>query len=440
MSRTKRIARELVLWTGGALGALCLLSLLAGWLFNVTPLVFQSGSMSPSYDAGALGIAHQVPASELRVGDVVSVESAEGGRVTHRIVAVADADDGQALLTLQGDTNPAPDTEAYVVRTADQVAFGVPRAGYLLSAASTPAGLLLGGLLVVGAVLLGFRPQGPRPGVPAGRRHALVAVGAVSALTVGGVVGATGLAPFSPTGALWSDSATANATVTATGGDTTPPVLTNPLPADGASAATWPGIDCADSGGGLSQICVTATDTGGSGVSTVTVRLVRTSGTTQCWNGTSFVNGSACSQPMTLLSGSQYRTSGLTAALMTQGSYQATFTATDVAGNVATLTVTFGVITAPVITSCGTQNGDKPYSLTWTWGPGNPSTFKLYYGGGGSFRTPTTFAGTLRSGETQTINNEAGTFRLVAVVNGVESPLSNVANYSGSGNKSCNVP
>lgn len=437
MTRTKSIARELVLWTGGVLGALCLLSLLAGWLFNVTPLVFQSGSMSPAYDAGALGIAHQVPASELRVGDVVSVQSTEHGRVTHRIVALSGAGNGHALLTLQGDTNATPDDETYVVRTADRVAFGVPGAGYVLSAASTPAGLLLGGLLVVGAIFLGFRPQGPRPATPAGRRHAAVAVGAVSALTIGGAIGVSGLAPFSPTGALWTDSATANATITATGGDTTPPVLSNPIPADASSAATWASLSCS-----ASQICVDATDTGGSGVSTVTVKLVRTSGTTQCWNGTTFVNGTACAaQSMTLLSGSQYRTSGLTAAVMTQGSYQATFTGTDVAGNVATLTTTFAVLPAPVITVCGTINGSNPYNLTWTWaGAGNPDSFKLYYGGGGSFRTPTTFAGNLRTGQTQPINNEAGTFRLVAVIGGVESALSNTASYSGNGNKSCTIP
>lgn len=443
MTRTKRIARELVLWAGGALGALCLLSLLAGWLFNVTPLVFQSGSMSPAYDAGALGIAREVPASELRVGDVVSVESAQGGRVTHRVVAISAADNGHAVLSLQGDTNPAPDTEAYTVRTADRVAFGVPKAGYVLSAASTPVGLLLGGLLVVAAVWLGFRPQGPRPDAPSGRRHAAVAVGAVSALTIGGALGASGLAPFSPTGALWSDSATANATITATGGDTTPPVLTNPLPANNASGATWPAIDCADSGGGLSQVCVTATDAGGSGVSTVTVKLVRSNnGVQTCWNGSIFVPGTGCSaQSMTVLSGSQYRTSGLTAAVMTQGAYTATFTGTDVAGNTATLTSTFAVLPAPVITVCGTINGSNPYNLTWTWaGVGNPDSFKLYYGGGGSFRTPTTFAGNVRNGQTQAINNEAGTFRLVAVIGGVESALSNPANYSGNGNKNCTVP
>ncbi|MEV5002019.1 signal peptidase I [Nocardioides sp. LML1-1-1.1] len=443
MTRTQRIARELVLWTGGALGALCLLALLAGWLLNVTPLVFQSGSMSPSYDAGALGIARKVPASELRVGDVVSVESAQGGRVTHRVVAISGAEDGRALLRLQGDTNPAPDTETYAVRTADRVAFGVPKAGYVLSAASTPVGLLLGGLLVVGSIFLGFRPQGPRPGAPAGRRHAAIAVGAVSALTIGGAIGASGLAPFSPTGALWSDSATANATITATGGDTTPPVLSNPLPADGASATTWGGLDCADSGAGFGQICVNATDTGGSGVSTVTVKLVRTNnGVLTCWNGTAFIAGNGCSaQTMLLVSGSQYRTNNLSAVLMTQGGYTATFTATDVAGNSATLTTAFAVQPTPVITACVPINGNNPYNLTWTWaGAGNPDSFKLYYGGGGSLRTPTTFAGNVRNGQTQSINNEAGTFRLVAVIGGVESALSNPANYSGNGNKNCAIP
>jgi hypothetical protein len=169
---------------------------------------------------------------------------------------------------------------------------------------------------------------------------------------------------------------------------------------------------------------------------------VRTSGTTQCWNGSAFVNGTGCAaQPMTLASGSQYRTSGLLAASMTQGTYQATFSATDGAANSATLTTPFGVVAAPVISACASNgNGNSNgYHLTWTWsGTGNPDSFKLYYGGGGSFRSPSTFAGTLRQGDTPAINNESGTFRLTAVINGIESPMSNTLNYAGQGSgKTC---
>lgn len=218
MTRTTRFLRELVLWAGGVLGALCLVSLLAGWLFNVTPLVFVSGSMSPAYQAGALGFAREVPAAGVREGDVVTVSTADGGRVTHRVVAV-EHQAGRAVLTLKGDANATIDAQTYVVDAVDRVAFGVPYAGYAVSAATSPVGLVAGGLLVVGSLYLGFRPRPPRrdhrAAPRAARRHALVATGVVAAATLGGAVGMTGQ-PVSFTSALWSDSATANATITAT--------------------------------------------------------------------------------------------------------------------------------------------------------------------------------------------------------------------------------
>ncbi|QSR26743.1 signal peptidase I [Nocardioides aromaticivorans] len=441
MTRVAGWGREAVLWTGGVLGALCLAGFVAGWLFHVTPLVFVSGSMSPSYEAGALGVAREVPAADISVGDVVSVVGAQGHRVTHRVVAAVPSGDGVAL-TLQGDTNNVPDAETYVVDAADRVAFGIPYAGRVLSAASSPAGLLAAGLLVAAAALLGFghRDGGARRRTTR-RRRLVVPAGLASVLAVGGVVGVTGGGPWAFTSAVWTDTATATATITTP--DTTPPVLTSPAPSNGATGTSWAAISCSSS---ANQVCVNATDTAGSGVSAVAVKLVRTSGTVQCWDGSAFVNGTACAaQPMTVVSGAQYRSSGLTAALMVNGTYQTTYSASDVAGNTATpLVTTFTVAVpapaTPVITGCTTINGSNPYNLTWTWsGSGNPDSFKLYYGGGGSFRSPTTFAGTARSGQTQPINNEAGTFRLVAVTGGVESTLSNAANYSGNGNKNCSV-
>lgn len=442
MTRTARWAREAVLWLGGAVGALCVASFLAGWLFNVTPLVFSSGSMSPAYEAGALGVAHEVPAADVKVGDVVSVVNAEGNRVTHRVVHAVPSGDAVAL-TLQGDTNDSPDAETYYVTGADRVAFGVPYAGHVLSAASSPFGLLVMALLVLASLVLGFgRRASDAPRESGNRSRVLVPAGLASVIALGGVIGVTGGAPWAFTSAVWTDTSTATATITTPVVDTTPPVLSNPLPANGATGAGWTGLSCASS---PNQICVTATDTGGSGISTVFVKLVRTSGTVQCWNGSAFVNGTGCSpQSMTLVSGTQYRTSGLTAALMVVGTYTTAFTATDVAGNAATPLNTGFTVTAPAaptITSCIPANGLTEYTLNWTWpGPGTADSFKLYYGGGGSFRPPTTLPDVTSpyTGLSVPINDEAGTFRIAAVVGGVESALSNTYNYAGKNNsKTC---
>lgn len=226
MSRTLRLGREAALWTGGILGTLCFLAVLGGWLFNVTPLVFASGSMTPAYGVGSLGIAHEVPASELAVGDVVSVRDARGSRVTHRIVGV-DVRGDSAVLTLKGDTNDVVDAQTYDLTSVDRVVLDVPYAGYVLAAASSPAGLATGALLAVGLLVLAFGPRnGPRNGPRTGpRRHALVGAGAVAVLGIGGGLGLTGQVPWAFTSAAWTDAATATATVTATAPAPVAPVL-----------------------------------------------------------------------------------------------------------------------------------------------------------------------------------------------------------------------
>ena len=70
--------RQTLLTVGAALGAACLVVAAASALFDVRPLVFQSGSMAPTITTGALALSHDVAASELAVGDVVSVPTGSG--------------------------------------------------------------------------------------------------------------------------------------------------------------------------------------------------------------------------------------------------------------------------------------------------------------------------------------------------------------------------
>lgn len=237
MSTTRRLAREAALWTGATLGSLCLLSLLAGWALGVTPLVFGSGSMSPAYDAGALGIAREVPAAEVAVGDVVSVSRADGGRVTHRVVAVERRGSG-ALLSLRGDANAAPDPETYAVTSVDRVVAGVPVAGYVLNAAASPLGLLVTVLAVGSLLWLGFS-GGDRPAPRRRTGRVVLPVGIAGVLAAGVGLGAAGQVPWAFTSAYWTDTATATTTAT------TPAPVSHAQPtctdtgANGRARLTW---------------------------------------------------------------------------------------------------------------------------------------------------------------------------------------------------------
>jgi signal peptidase I len=218
--------REVLLTLGAVLGALCLASLVAAVAFDVKPLVLRSGSMAPEIPTGALALAREVPAAEVEVGDVVSVVAPSGVRVTHRVVEIA-SDGPRRALTLQGDANPTPDADPYVVRQVDRVLVDAPGLGYAVAWASGPVGRFLGGVLV-GAVLLlswpgrGARPPRPRHLAPRpARRGVRAALGA--ALTFA-VVAGVGVGVAQPALAAFADSATVTAGTFA-GYDVPVPVL-----------------------------------------------------------------------------------------------------------------------------------------------------------------------------------------------------------------------
>jgi signal peptidase I len=180
-----RRGREALLTAGAILGVLCLGWAIAMSVFGVTPLVFSSGSMAPEIATGDLAFARSVSATELRPGDVVSIEGESGTRVTHRIVEV-ERGGGRTVVTLKGDANASPDTDTHAVTQADRVFAHVPKAGYVVSAVAGPTGAFVGGVLVAVILLAAFWPGSARP--RGGRRRAeivaaglvLVAVGASS--------------------------------------------------------------------------------------------------------------------------------------------------------------------------------------------------------------------------------------------------------------------
>jgi signal peptidase I len=181
------------------LGALCIIGAVIAAVFDIRPLVFRSGSMEPSISTGALALARSTPASELTVGDVVSVRASTGVRVTHRIVSL-DRSGSTVNLVLKGDASGRSDAETYTVASADRVFADVPYLGYPIGYANGPLGRTIGAVFVAGLVWLIVRPSRRST---AGRRRA----GAVAAVAVMGVVG--GVAPRpAMTAAFFSDTGT----------------------------------------------------------------------------------------------------------------------------------------------------------------------------------------------------------------------------------------
>lgn len=99
-------------------------------------------SMSPTIPMGSAIVVTDVPAAEVRVGDVVTWEAANGAYVTHRVLQVVE-ENGELFFQTKGDANDSPDPSAVpsssVVGVVDA---WFPVAGYGLIIMSTPTGLV----------------------------------------------------------------------------------------------------------------------------------------------------------------------------------------------------------------------------------------------------------------------------------------------------------
>lgn len=121
------------------------------WSNGVRFYAVDSGSMSPTFNTGALVVDLPVTATTLlRVGDAITFHPTPGYTVTHRITAI-----GKDGISTRGDANPSNDV-GYLEPSmiVGRVAFSLPYGGYLAVFFQRPAGvvallLLLLALLVV---------------------------------------------------------------------------------------------------------------------------------------------------------------------------------------------------------------------------------------------------------------------------------------------------
>ncbi|MFE5835388.1 signal peptidase I [Arthrobacter sp. NPDC056493] len=133
-------------------GTVCIVLVILAFFFQITLIMFKTGSMSPTIPAGSLAVVKKIPASEARVGDVVTVDRASALPVTHRVTSVMPAEGGAAKITMRGDANPTDDPLPYEIQTVRIVLWSVPELAYTVNAANNP--LILGGLSVVMAVVV----------------------------------------------------------------------------------------------------------------------------------------------------------------------------------------------------------------------------------------------------------------------------------------------
>lgn len=150
--RVARVAVETFLTVLAVLGAVCILLVGAAAFFNVTLIMFKTGSMSPTIPAGSVAVVREIPAADVQVGDVVTVDRSGQLPITHRVTSVAAGPTaGHRVITMKGDANQAEDPAPYTVSTVRIVMFSVPGMARVIGAMSNPYVL---GAITIGASLI----------------------------------------------------------------------------------------------------------------------------------------------------------------------------------------------------------------------------------------------------------------------------------------------
>lgn len=94
--------------------------------------------MSPTIPTGALAVVRETPASDIREGDVVTIDRPNQLPVTHRVTTIEPVDSGNYLIRMKGDANDDEDPQPYVASDVRKVLWSIPGLGYVVAKAQNP--------------------------------------------------------------------------------------------------------------------------------------------------------------------------------------------------------------------------------------------------------------------------------------------------------------
>lgn len=117
-----------------ALVGILLVTIVVPKIAGAQPYTVLTSSMKPEYPPGTLIVVRKVDVSTLEIGDVVTyqIRSGEPAVVTHRIVGFNFDQQGNRLLTTQGDAVAVPDAQP--VRPAQirgELWYSIPYLGHV---------------------------------------------------------------------------------------------------------------------------------------------------------------------------------------------------------------------------------------------------------------------------------------------------------------------
>ncbi|GGM46322.1 hypothetical protein GCM10011608_33850 [Micromonospora sonchi] len=154
---------DLVLTLLAVGGTVCVVLVPLAFFFDISLILFKTGSMSPTIPAGSLAVVREIPASEVQVGDIVTVDRDPQPPITHRVVEIADGNESVRLLTLRGDANESNDSAPYAVTHVRLVEWSVPKLGYAVRAVSNVYAMSLITIGTAAIVTWAYWPRGTEP-------------------------------------------------------------------------------------------------------------------------------------------------------------------------------------------------------------------------------------------------------------------------------------
>jgi len=159
--RGRGILANAVLDILAAGGLVCILLVIAAFAFKITVIMFATGSMSPAIPTGSIAFVREIPASDMQVGDVVTVDRSPELPVTHRVVEIVSRDGDTVTFRMKGDANADPDPIGYTKQTVRLVMFSIPGLASVIVWFQNP--FVLGAITLAAAALVtwAFWPRQP---------------------------------------------------------------------------------------------------------------------------------------------------------------------------------------------------------------------------------------------------------------------------------------
>ncbi|GAA1183225.1 S26 family signal peptidase [Nesterenkonia xinjiangensis] len=213
MSRVRHVLVEALLWLVSVAGLAAIVLVICAHFFSISLILFRTGSMDPTIPQGSAAVVREIPAEEIAVGDVVTVDRPAAMPVTHRVTSVIPGEtDAERVITMQGDANDSEDPHPYTVTEVREVLWSVPGLAQPIHRMGDP--WMMGTITVAAALLVGwaFWPRGGAssrngpdddadggdpPDAPHRPRHAgSMGASALLVSTVG--LGMAGLSPGAP--------------------------------------------------------------------------------------------------------------------------------------------------------------------------------------------------------------------------------------------------